>query len=45
MDITSWIFIYTIKFKHNIKKYFRNPTNNEKLEYMEYICDKIIPIT
>ncbi len=30
--------------KLNLFNFFKNPTNNEKLECMEYICDKIIPV-
>jgi hypothetical protein len=37
--------VYLIKFKLNLIKKFKNPTNNGKLECMEYICDKIITIT
>jgi hypothetical protein len=36
--------MYFINFKL-ILIIFLNTTNNEKLECMEYICDKIIPIT
>jgi len=34
-----------INFKLNLINFFKNPTNNEKLECMEYICDKIIFVT
>jgi hypothetical protein len=47
MDITSWIFlkIHFITFKISLIIFYKNPTNNEKLEHMKYICDKVIPIT
>jgi len=34
-----------INFQLNLIKFFKNPTKNEKLECMEYICDKIIHVT
>jgi hypothetical protein len=47
MDITSWIIFACFKniwFSLNLIQsiIFLNPTNNEKLQCMEYICDKII---
>jgi hypothetical protein len=37
--------VYLIKLKCNLFNFLKNPTNNAKLECMEYIYDKIIPIT
>jgi hypothetical protein len=34
-----------MSLKLNIIKKNLNPTNNEKIECMEYICDKIIHVT
>jgi hypothetical protein len=45
LDYFCLFLIYLISFKLNLIKFFFNPTKNEKLECMEYICDKIIPIT
>jgi hypothetical protein len=46
MDITFWIFfflqIYLINFKLDLIIIFKNSKKNEKLECMEYICNKII---
>jgi hypothetical protein len=50
MDITSWIFfclflVYLINLKLNLINFFKKSIENEKMKCMEYICDKIIPIT
>ncbi len=37
--------IYVLIFRPNLMNYLKNPINIEKFEQMEYICDKIIPIT
>ncbi len=37
--------IYVISFKPNLINYLKNPIDIEKIEQMEYICDKRIPIT
>ncbi len=37
--------IYVLIFRPNLMNYLKNPINIEKIEQMEYICDKIIPIT
>jgi hypothetical protein len=34
-----------INFRLNLIIYFENPTNIENFEHMEYINDKILPIT
>jgi hypothetical protein len=35
-------WIHLIKFRFNLIIFLKNPTNIEKLECMEYICDKIV---
>jgi hypothetical protein len=37
--------VYLINLKLNLINFFKNPTNNEKLEYMEYICEKLLSVT
>jgi hypothetical protein len=44
MDITSWIIFVYFDWL-NLIKFFKNPTNSENLEHMEYTCDKIIFVT
>ncbi len=39
------IYIYLINLKLNLFNFFKNTTSNEKIECMEYICDKIIHVT
>jgi hypothetical protein len=50
MDITFWIILACLKyiwlaFDFISSINLKNSTNIEKFEHMEYICDKIIPIT
>jgi hypothetical protein len=49
MDITSWIFMvcfkYILLYLHLMYSFFLISKTIDKLEYMEYICDKIILIT
>ncbi len=49
MDITSWLIIFCFKYiwlALNLIQsiIFKNPTNIEKIEHMEYICNKIMPV-
>jgi hypothetical protein len=40
LDFFFILKVYLINFKLNLINLFFNPTKNEKLECMEYICDK-----
>ncbi len=42
LDYFCFLKICFINFILKLVNYFKNPTNIEEFEHMEYICDKII---
>jgi hypothetical protein len=45
LEYFCFLKVYLINLKLNLINFFKNPTNNEKIECMKYICDKILHVT